>query len=542
MIVTAYRYKDIKEVYRLQRKLVTTYEAACIAVRTVYTNTGGKTPGVDGEIWDSPIKRIGEIVTNIAKYSPQPVKRIMIPKANSKELRPLGIPTMIDRAVQKLYSMAIDPIIEETSDLHSYGFRKHRSVIDAHMRVYGTINSCYSAQWVLETDIEKCFDKIDHKFILDNIVICDKVVIEKWLKAGILSNKELLQTTEGTPQGGIISPLLCNLVLNGLEEAITAEIGKKENKGITQGKPKVNMVRYADDLIVTGRTKEILETLVKPAIERFLRERGLNMKESKTKIVNTKEGFDFLGMNFKVQPYRYKLNVKKKTKDNICIIQPSAKNILKMKDAIRKVIKPSNNILTIIKELNPKLKGWINYYRTFYYSIKPLYDLHAYLWKKMDLWARRKHKKWGFAKIADTYLPYYKKARRRPGVSKWEWGASPDHILFNMRQIKSWRPSTLKTSEILNPYSKEGIEYYSKRKIHMAETKYKLFVLRKYEYKCALCSEPLNNGEHIEFHHLLPRKEGGSWNPKNIQPLHRVCHQQVTYKSYKDNTKNNINK
>lgn len=533
-IVTAYREGDLQKVYRKQRTLVTTWDAACIAVRTVYTNSGGKSPGLDGIVWKTPAQRmeaieeIKRIVNNLKDYNPSPVKRVMIPKANNpSEMRPLGIPTMIDRAIQKLYAMALDPVLEELSDPGSFGFRKGRSTLDAIERTMSLLITRYNSKWVLECDIEKCFDKISHEFLMNNTVLCDKFIVKKWLEAGHIFNKTYTPTNQGTPQGGIISPLLCNLALNGLEKAIKETVADKKYRNVATSTPKVSVVRYADDLIVTGRSEELLTTIVKPVIENFLKERGLNLKESKTRVVRIDTGFDFLGYHFRQFKQNYKLNKLNKEREDVLVVKIANKNIKKIVKAIKAEIIKQKPLGAIIRSLNPKLRGWANYFRVTQASVIQLAKIHQYLWVKLKNWARKRHPKWGFKKIAKTYLPNFNLKRNEN--SRWDWGVNSQQVIFNLAKVTKWTPAKLKLYPHQNPYTLEGSKYLENRKISVYDTKYKVAILKKYNYICEVCGQSLLNNEAYEFHHLKPRIKGGTWKIENIQPLHRICHQKVTF-------------
>eukprot|EP00243_Klebsormidium_subtile_P002435 TRINITY_DN14841_c0_g5_i1.p1 TRINITY_DN14841_c0_g5~~TRINITY_DN14841_c0_g5_i1.p1 ORF type:complete len:427 (+),score=-90.84 TRINITY_DN14841_c0_g5_i1:14-1294(+) len=372
-IVMAYKNNNLSQVYQLQRKLVTSLSGRAIAVRRVVTNSGSSTPGVDKQTWDSPLKRmiavleLKEITHRPKTYRASPLKRVWIPKENSNEMRPLGIPTLIDRAVQAVYHMAIDPIVEEQSDPNSYGFRLDRSTHHAIARVRTLLDKRTSPQWILDADVAQCFDKISHSFLLEKTILCDKTVLEQWLKSGVIENRCLQKTNQGTPQGGIISPTLCNIALNGLESA-----ANKAAKSYKSRSAKVHLTRYADDFICTGFNQAILEESIKPAIAAFLKERGLQFKESKTRIVNIEQGFDFLGFTIQKKPWNYKLNQSKKDQrppDTVLIIKPRHKKIIALKDSIRKVIKPTRPIESIIRDLNPVLRGWSEYFRVSYHSL-----------------------------------------------------------------------------------------------------------------------------------------------------------------------------
>ena len=225
-IVIATLKENIKEMYHIQWKILNTFEAKVLAIRKVITNKGKGTAGTDGIVWKSPkdywnaIQALTEIIRNPQEYRAQPLRRVWIPKANSKELRPLGIPTILDRAVQALYHLGVDPAVETNSDPNSFGFRKFRSTQDAITAIRSLLDKKSSPSWILEADISKCFDKISHEFLMKRTPICHKMVLKQWLKSGVMEQLNYMETDAGTPQGGIISPLLCNVALNGIEEYI----------------------------------------------------------------------------------------------------------------------------------------------------------------------------------------------------------------------------------------------------------------------------------------------------------------------------------
>src|SRR5438874_981748 len=276
----------------LQHLLTHSLSGKALAVRRVTENTGKRTPGVDGEIWKTPEQKTTAIGTLHQRgYHPQPLRRVYIAKSNGAQ-RPLSIPTMGDRAMQALYLLALDPVAETTADPNSYGLRTARSAADAIEACFISLCQNNRAEWILEGDIRSCFDRISHEWLLAHIPM-EKAILKKWLKAGYLEQSILYPTEAGTPQGGIISPVLANMTLDGLERMLMQHFPKvKTAEGAL-----VNFVRYADDFLVTGRTKELLEHKVKPRIEEFLRERGLHLSPEKTRITHIEEGFDFLGQN-----------------------------------------------------------------------------------------------------------------------------------------------------------------------------------------------------------------------------------------------------
>jgi RNA-directed DNA polymerase len=288
----------------LQHLLTRSHSGKLLAVKRVTENRGKRTPGVDGKIWSTPAaKWKGMQSMQHRGYRAMPLRRIYIPKSSGKK-RPLGIPCMRCRAMQALWKLALEPIAETLADPNSYGFRPQRSTADAIEQCFITLAKRASPEWILEGDIRNCFDSFDHAWLLENIPM-DKQVLRQWLQAGHIDDGTLFATTAGTPQGEIISPVIATMTLDGLESAVYASVGSTEH---ARRRSKLNVIRYADDFVVTGISKEVLVHKVLPAVRQFIAVRGLELSEEKTRITHISAGFDFLGQN--VRKYSGKLLIK----------------------------------------------------------------------------------------------------------------------------------------------------------------------------------------------------------------------------------------
>lgn len=439
-------------------------------------------------------------------------------------MRPLSIPTMRDRAMQALYLLALDPVSETISDEQSYGFRKARSTHDAIAQCY--LNARYhgnpndkgarrSAEWILEADIQGCFDNIDHDWLLANVPM-DTGILRKWLKAGYLEGNVFAPTQKGTPQGGIISPVLANFALNGLEEALRLEIGSKERCI----KAKVNLVRYADDFVITGVTKELLEERIKPAVEKFLAGRGLLLSPEKTKISHITEGYDFLGQN--IRRYKSKL-----------LITPSRKNVKAFLQKVRGLVKelgaaPQSKVIEV---LNPVIDGWARYHRHVVSKHAFSYVDHQ-IWYCLWKWAKRRHPKKINNWIKERYF-------HRIGERSWMFAVRIDDLsgkekpayrmLRHAAQLPIERHQKIKADA--NPYDPAWEEYFEKRAHWRMEQstqgRKRLADLWMSQHgQCLVCHQLLEIGD-MHVHHIVERCKGGKEIASNEVLLHDTCHKQV---------------
>ena len=432
-IVKAIKAGDKNRVRSLQRLLAGSFAAKLKAVKRVVSNRGRNTAGVDGVKWNTPAKRWRAAKElNRKDYKPQPLKRKYIPKSNGKK-RPLSIPVMGDRAEQALDQLTLDPICEYTADSHSYGFRKKRSVHDAIGAVYNALRKKGSANWILEGDIKGCFNNFDHQWMLVNIPM-NKRKLRMWLKAGYMEEGIYYPTPLGSPQGGIISPSLANKVLDGLQPLLEKHFKKRH---------KVHFIRFADDFIITGVTKELLENEVMPLVKGFLHERGLELSETKTKISHINDGFDFLG--FSIRKYNGKL-----------LTMPAKSKIEQFIDKIRQAIKSNKTAKTcsLINQLNPIIRGWGYFYRHVVHS-KIYMKLDHQIWESTWQWAKRRHPNKGRRWIKRKYF-------QKEGNRNWIFREKSDKTsLFLLSKIPFSIHVKIKAEA--NPYDPDWKDYFKSR-------------------------------------------------------------------------------
>lgn len=442
-IVKATKEGRWNKVKALQWLLTHSLSGKVIAVKRVTENHGKKTPGVDGETWNTPVaKMAGALSLKRRGYRAQPLRRVHIPKASGGQ-RPLGIPTMKDRAMQALHLLALEPVAETAADANSYGFRSHRSVADAMEKVHTFLAWKRSAQWVLEADIKGCFDHISHDWLM-RYVPMDKRLLRQWLKSGYLERRNLFPTESGTPQGGIISPTLANMVLDGLEGVIQAVIPATTRRGKAA---KINFLRYADDFIVTGASQAILEAEIKPAIETFLAKRGLWLSSEKTMVTHIDDGFDFLG--FHVRKYSGTL-----------LIKPSKAGVKRLLHKVREIVNAHKGArqVVLIGLLNPIIRGWANFYRHKVSKVTFSKVDHA-IWQMLWKWAKRRHPKNGLRWIKEKYFV-------TRGPRRWVFAGRAEHsetwlTLVRASDTRIVRHVAIKAAA--NPYDPAWEEYFEGR-------------------------------------------------------------------------------
>ena len=399
-IVKSVRQGAWRKAKRLYYLLTQSFSARALAVKRVTENKGRKTAGIDGQLWLTPGQKMRavETIANWQGYHPKALKRIRIPKKDKNQTRPLSIPTMEDRARQALHMLALRPIAETLADRSLYGFRRERRCADAIDQIFKVLRQKGSSQWILDADIKGFFDNIDFNWLLQHIPM-NKKVLKAWLESGFIEGGKVFPTEQGVPQGGIISPVIGNKVLDGLEAVVCGNSSYKRKRGI-------NFVRYADDFIVTAKSKEVLVDEIIPKINAILAPQGVQLSEQKTKVTHISEGFDFLGRTVRKHWYRNGQPGKIK-------IKPSRKSIESIKDRIKTICLSSGQLTQaqLIDRLKPVLRGWANYHRHIICG-KAYAEVNNFVWLRLRRWCKNRHPRKTGVWITDRYFGHAKGSKR----------------------------------------------------------------------------------------------------------------------------------
>jgi RNA-directed DNA polymerase len=519
-IVKAVREGKWHKVKALVYLLTHSFSGRALAILRVISNSGAKTPGVDGIVWSTPEAK-SEAFKALRRhgYQPKPLRRVYIPKSNGRQ-RPLGIPTMADRAMQALHLLGLDPITETLADGHSYGFRSERccqDAVDQCHKILRRQQGVDGPDWILEGDIKSCFDCICHGWLLDHI-FTDPKMLGKWLKAGYLEKQVLFATTEGAPQGGIISPALANRALDGLQRLLTERFGATRGR---RKRCKVHLVRYADDFIITGTSEVLLQYEVQPLVAQFLAERGLELSHEKTRITHIEDGFDFLGQTIR------------RHRSGKILIKPSKRSVKTFLAKIQETIDNSGSMAAgeMIRRLNQQIKGWTMYHR-FAVSKRIFKAVDDRIFWKLRRWCRRRHpeKSWQWIR-----KKYFQRARE----SDWVFTG----VIFDS-EGKGWPIWLMKAAGVrvlrwkkirseANPYDPAWELYLEERMVwklgHTLAGRGQIdYLWRSQGGKCPVCRQPLpveDRPWHI--HHRVWRCFGGKTTFDNLELLHANCHRQI---------------
>jgi RNA-directed DNA polymerase len=533
-IYKASRRGDVKAFRKLQKTLMNSWGAKCLSVRRVsQDNQGKKTAGVDGVKSLSPEARVQLVAKLKPKSKVKPTRRVWIPKPGTDEKRPLGIPVMNDRALQALFKLALEPEWEARFEPNSYGFRPGRSCHDAREAIFNAI--LQKSKFVLDADIAKCFDRIDHEALLRKLNTSPTIrrQIRAWLKAGVMDGGQLFPTSEGTPQGGVISPLLANIALHGMEERINKafpEMSKTmretwyHKKGTKFRSPQ--LIRYADDFVILHKDITVVQRC-REIISEWLIDMGLELKPSKTRLTHTlneygteKPGFNFLGFNIR----QWKVSKHDSKQGFKTIITPSKEKQKVHYDRIASIIDDHKSApqVALISRLNPVITGWSNYYSA---SVSKVIfsDLDNLMYLKLKAWAQHRHPK-----------------KSRGWVSKKYWQTiGNDNWVFATRQegknpmrLRSHTETKIirhvKVNGDASPYDGNLIYWSSRMGKHPEVTVRVATLLKSQSGKCTHCGMYFRESDVLEIDHITPKSLGGKDEYKNLQILHRHCHDEKT--------------
>ena len=534
-IFKAVREGDWPKVRNLQKLMLRSWSNTLVSVRQVtQRNAGRKTAGIDGEVALTSQAR-AELAVRVhrtcSSWQPRAVKRVHIPKAgDTKKLRPLGIPVITDRCHQARVRNALEPEWEARFEPRSYGFRPGRSCHDAIEASYSTMSRRNARRvWILDADLAGAFDNIDHDHLLKTIGgFPARGMIAGWLQAGVFeAGKGFAPTQEGTPQGGVISPLLLNVALHGLEEAAGVRYHTGARAGETVAGSPV-LIRYADDLVACCHSRQ-QATQVKARLAGWLAPRGLAFNEDKTSIVHLTEGFDYLGFNVRRYP------------NGKLLIKPSAPAVRRLKRRLAAELRAlrGSNVTAVLAKLVPIMRGWAAYYRTVV-SSKVFRSLDHYVWKLLYKWAKHSHGNKTGSWIVDRYFAKFNKSRN----DRWVFG-DRDSGAYLPRL--SWTPIVRHTMVKggASPDDPSLARYWAtrRRKVTPPLDTYTLRLLTRQDARCPFCGDYLLTADQppqspeqwerwwlqvtrraIAANYLLHHGGPGSPDGDQTRLVHAACH------------------
>lgn len=519
-IFQASRDSNIKLVRKLQRTLTRSYYARLLATRQItQDNSGKKTAGIDGIKSISPKQRLILAQNLNLKSKPLPARRILIPKPNGEQ-RPLSIPVMRDRVCQALVKLVLEPEWEAKFEPNSFGFRPGRSPHDAVEAIFNSIRC--KQKFVLDADISKCFDRINHDYLLSKINTSPTLrrAIKAWLKAGWVFEGKREKSDVGTPQGGVISPLLANIALHGMENRIT-QLANSLKGDKSKNRTSLTFVRYADDFVCLHPNREVIDR-AKAILIDWLDEIGLELSESKTRISSTADGFNFLGFNirqYQVGKYHSGKSTNGEPLGYKTLIKPAQEKVKKHYDKIADIISRHNSSpqKVLISKLNPVIRGWANYYSSGV-SKKTYSKLDHLIWQRLKRWCERRHPKKSVTWVLKKYF-------KSVGDRNWVFG-DKESTLLTYSETPIIRHIKVKGEK--SPYDGE-LGYWAGRLGRHPELSARVSkLLKKQKNKCNYCGLIFRDGDVWEVDHIIPKSLGGKNWDNNLQLLHRHCHDTKT--------------
>ncbi len=544
-IYAASRNGDVKTVRNLQNTLMSSWYARVLSVRRVtQDNQGKKTAGVDGFKSLSPKERLELAKQLKITRKSRPTRRVWIEKPGTNEKRPLGIPTMYDRSLQALLKNALEPEWEALFEPNSYGFRPGRSGHDAIKQIKNCIQQ--KVKYVLDADIAKCFDRINHLVLLQKLKMAGKVrqQIKAWLKSGVIDQGVFTATSEGTPQGGVISPLLANIALHGLEERIK-EYAKNLDMRYPSGKKmsqrdkiqSLTLIRYADDFVVLHEDKTVVQRCQEIILE-WLSGIGLELKPEKTRLTHTLNpkfsedgfaGFDFLGHHVQQYPagkYRSPRGQNGRILGFITLIIPSQKASRVHQEEVGRIITKhgSSPQAALIKDLNPVIRGWTSYYKNSdAQTVGELSKQDQLTYLKLRRWAKRR-----CGNVNDGHIKYWTTIGGNNWVFATRKGNANPLRLIKHSEFACSSNDYVKVKGDKSPYDGDLIYWSTRMGKHPELSTRKALLLMRQKGKCPWCSLFFREEDVMEVDHIIPRVLNGKDDYKNLQLLHRHCHDEKT--------------
>jgi len=521
-IYRAEQLKQHRKVRKLQRLMMKSRANLLLSIRKVtQENKGKRTAGVDGYKALTPTDRenLYEQMKNynLKSVKVKPVRRAYIEKKNSKKLRPLGIPIIRDRIYQNIVKNALEPQWEARFEPNSYGFRPKRSTHDATANLYTKLSSRCNRKWIFEGDFKGCFDNLSHEHIIDKIGnFPESRLIEKWLKAGYVDNNIFHETDRGTPQGGVISPLLANIALHGMEAELGVEYLHNKSSGDYLKSKSIGIVRYADDFVIICHTQEEANSMYLKMTD-YLNKRQLSLSLEKTKVTHIENGFDFLGFNIR----QYK-NPNSKIQ---LFIKPSKDSIKKAKITIKEAFsrKRGRPVGELISELNPIIRG-TGYYWNKVVSKKIFKEIDNYMWAKTRKFINQLHPRKNNEWKRDRYFK-----QDCNGISKDKWILTDPKDSANQLVKMSWIP--IKRHVMVkydsSPDNQEMKQYFEQRdekEFDGNNVLYRQKIAKAQKYKCRVCGQSLIGEEGLEINHIVPKNMDGKSHYYNLELLHNNCH------------------